>query len=167
MRGYGDGGCGPGYAVVRAQGAALVVRAMGWEAEEWGTPFSDQGMVDAGLWRAVGTLAHHDVARGWGDGTYRPAVPVASAQVVSLVTRAMVARGHWQPRPDDPALYPNVPAASGHRADLATFVGHAGPLPDAPTRGSFAAWDRPATRGWAARALWQALDSHGRVDRVP
>ena len=27
-------------------------------------------------------------------------------------------------------------------------------------------WDQPATRGWFAQVLWQALDSHWGVDRV-
>jgi hypothetical protein len=28
-------------------------------------------------------------------------------------------------------------------------------------------WDRAATRGWFAAALWQALDRYWSVDRVP
>ena len=57
---------------------------------------------------------------------------------------------------DDPAIYPNVPESSGHRLDLVTFVQNAGAVPDLPADGDFAAYDQPASRGFYARALWQA-----------
>ncbi len=60
------------------------------------------------------------MARGYQDGSYKPTNKVLNAQVISFITRAMVTKGYWQAQPDDPALYPDVPAASGHRADLAT-----------------------------------------------
>ena len=166
VRGYGDGRFGPDDVSLRAQMAALIARAMGWDDEYWPNPFPDQGIVDGDLWRAVGALHRYDVARGYQDGTFNPTGPVLHAQTISFIARAMVAKGYWQPQPDNPALYPEVPAASGHRADIATYVYYAGAPPDFPPEGGFAAWDAPATRAWFAEALWQAVDGYFRVDRV-
>ncbi|MDP9372054.1 MAG: S-layer homology domain-containing protein [Chloroflexota bacterium] len=167
IRGYGDGRFGPDDIALRAQMAALICRGMGWDEEDRGTPFTDRGQVDADLWRNVGALAFRGVARGYGDGTYRPTSEVLQSQVISFITRAMIAKGYWTAQPDDPALYPNVPAASGHRQDLATFVRYAGALPGTAANGAWADWDRAATRGWFARVLWQALNSHFTTDTAP
>jgi len=167
IRGYGDGRFGPGDTVLRAHTAALIARAANWDAEDWGNPFPDRGVVDADLWRNVGAVAHYGVTNGFPDGTFRPVDPVLYSQAISFISRAMVVKGFWVLQPDDPALYPNVPASSGHRRDLATFVNYAGALPDFPVGGQFGAWDQPASRGWFARALYQALNSYFGVDRVP
>jgi hypothetical protein len=161
IRGYGDGCFGPDDPVVRAQMAALVARMMGWEGEDHGNPFSDQGGIDGDLWRNVGTLAHYGVARGYPDGTYQPASTILGGQVISLIARAMVAKGAWQPAPDHPSIYPNVPAESGQRGDLATFVKYAGAIPDTAAGAPWAGWDRGSTRSWVARALWQLMVTTG------
>jgi hypothetical protein len=167
IRGYEDGTFGPGDPVLRAQMAALIARAVGWDAEDHANPFPDRGVVDANLWRNVGTLAFYGVAKGYPDGTYGPTSPVLNIQVISFVTRAMVARGYWEQQPDDPALYPNVPIDSGHRQDLATYVHYAGALPGTDPHALWDGWDQPATRGWFALAEWQALNSYFVIDRVP
>jgi hypothetical protein len=130
--GYGDGTFGSGDQTLRAQMAALIARAMGWDAEDWGNTFPDKGVVDDALWRNVGTLAHYDVARGYPDGTYDPTGNVLYVQVVAFITRAMVTGGYWAYQPDDISIAPNV-----HD-----------PFPD---------WDQPSTRGWFAEVLWGAL----------
>jgi hypothetical protein len=160
VKGYGDGRFGPADTTLRAQMAALIVRAMGWD-EDWGNPFSDRGEVDDELWRSVGVLAHYGVAQGYGDGRFGPTDPVLRVQVISFISRAMVAKGYWQAQPDDPSLFPNVPAASGHRADLATFVNNADQPPGVGGWGEpLPGWDQPATRAWFAQTLWLALDRH-------
>ena len=159
IKGYADGSFGPNDTTLRAQMAALIARAMGWDAEDHGNPFSDRGAVDDLLWRNVGTLAHYNVARGYGDGTYGPTEPVLRAQVVSFITRAMVAKGYWAQQPDNRALYTDVPASSGHRGDLATYAHYVGGLPDVGAGASFAGWDQSSTRGWFARVLWAALQT--------
>ena len=158
IRGYENGCFGPNDTTLRAQMAALIARAMGWEAESWPNPFPDQGYVDADLWRDVGTLNHYGVARGYPDGRYRPTANVLRVQTISFIARAMVAQGRWVQQPDNPSLYPNVPAGSGHRADLATYATYVGLVPgtSSATQG-WGDWDQPATRGWFAEALWQAL----------
>jgi hypothetical protein len=64
-------------------------------------------------------------------------------------------------QPDDPALYPDIPASAGARGDLATFVYYAGPLPGTTdASANFPAWAAPATRAWFALALQHAIDSY-------
>ncbi len=168
IRGYANGCFGPNDTTLRAQMAAMIARAMGWDAEDHGNPFPDQGPVDADLWRNVGTLAYYGVARGYQDGKYRPTNPVLHVQVVSFITRAMVAKGYWQPvTADDPSLYPNITVASGHRWDVLTYYKNAGAIPGADPAANWAAWASPATRGWFALAEWEALDRYCSVDRMP
>jgi hypothetical protein len=153
---------------LRAQMAALIVRAMGWGGETAPNPFPDRAGVDDELWRAVAILAAHGVAEGYGDGTYGTADPVLNAQVISFITRAMVDAGHWQFQPDDGSVYPNVPASSGHSVDLATYAYYAGPVRGTESANAeFGGWDQSSSRAYFTFALWQALDSFWGIDRVP
>ena len=131
IRGYQDGRFGPNDTTLRAQMAAMIARAMGWDAETYANPFSDQGPVDFDLWRNVGTLAHYDVARGYTpQGCAAKGVPypcfgptdrVLRAQAISFITRAMVAKAYWVHATEDkPALYPNVVWDTNHRQELLT-----------------------------------------------
>jgi hypothetical protein len=174
IHGYANGDFGAVDPTLRAQMAALIARAMAWDAEDHDNPFTDRcdpanplNCVDAALWRNVGTLAYYDVARGYGDGTFGALDPVLHVQTISFIARALVRQGYWTLQPDDPALYPNIPADSGHRQDLATYVHYAGAPPGTTPTADWPAWDTPASRGWFAQALWQALDSYYNVDRVP
>jgi hypothetical protein len=160
IRGQQDGRFGPDDNTLRAQMAALIARAMGWESEDHGNRFQDRGSIDAALWQNVGTLAFYNVARGYADGTYGPTDNVLQAQTISFITRAMVTKGYWTQQLDDPRLYPNITADSGHRADISTFVHYAGALPGTTPNANWAEWNQPATRAWFAEALWQALNSH-------
>ena len=154
---------------LRAQMAALIVRAMGWGGQKpAANAFTDRNGVDDELWQDIGILAAHGVAKGYGDGAYGTTSPVLNAQVVSFITRAMVNKGYWQFQADDGTVYPNVAADSGHRQDLVTYVHYAGAVRGADnTTGNFAGWDAPASRAWFAFVFWQALDSYLSVDRVP
>jgi hypothetical protein len=90
------------------------------------------------------------------------------AQVISFITRGMVAQGRWVAETtDDPTLYPNVPASSGHRLDLMTYHRNAGAVPGTIATQPWYAWDTASTRGWFAEALWLAIDRYYDVDRVP
>jgi hypothetical protein len=158
INGYDNGCFGPNDTTLRAQMAALIARTVGWDSENHGNPFPDKGTVDDNLWRNVGTLAYYDVARGYQDGTYQPTGEVLYAQTVSFITRALVRVGYWQQLPDNPAIYPEVPASSGHRADIVTYVAYAGTLPGLPsTPQGFYGYAAPATRAWFAMTLWQAI----------
>lgn len=160
IRGYGDGRFGPDDPVLRAQTASLISRALGWDEAAFDNPFTDREQVDADLWRNIGTLAHYNVARGYEDGTFHPTEAVVQAQTISFITRAMIAKGYWQAQPDDGALFPNLPASSGHRGDLATYVHYAALPPDTSAGANWDTWNRPTSRAWFARTLWQALDSY-------
>jgi len=143
---------------------------MGWDGTTPGgpAPFSDLGGVDPELQRAIAILAQRGILNGYGDGTFGPADEVLHAQVISFITRSMVQAGYWQQvTTDDPRVYPNVPLSSGHRLDLVTFVKYAGAIPDRPTGAAWADWGTPASRGWTAQVLWQALDSYFKTNRVP
>ena len=61
-----------------------------------------------------------------------------------------------------------MPAASGHRQDLVTYVHYAGSVrgTHSPT-GDFNGWDQPSSQAYFAFALWQALDSYFGQDNVP
>jgi len=167
IKGFADGTFGPALPIRRAESAALIARAMGWDAEDHGNGFTDRcdptnpaNCIDADLWRNVGTLAFYDVARGFPGLEYRPRDEVAHVQVISFITRAMVAKGYWiQARADDPGIYPNVRADSGHRLDLVTFVRNAGAIPDRPANQGWADWTGTTSRGWFAAVLDQALRS--------
>ncbi|MFN8515064.1 MAG: S-layer homology domain-containing protein [Chloroflexia bacterium] len=169
VSGYAAPGCaangvsdpcyGPDDTSLRAQMAAMLVRAMGWSEEQAENPFTDGGDLAPALWNAVAILAAHEVAAGYGDGRFGPNDDVTGAQLVSFVTRAMIEKGYWQPAAaDDTTIYPNVPASTGHRIDLVTYVQHVGALPDHPANADWASWNDPATRAWFARTLWQALE---------
>jgi autotransporter family porin len=154
IRGYADGRLGADDTTQRAQMAAMIARALRWDGEDRGNPFVDRGGTDAALWRNVGTLAHRGVARGYGDGTFRPARQVTRAETIAFITRALVAGGRWAPGPDPGAGAPGGP----HRRDLATYLRRVGALP----AGS-GDLNQPATRAWFAAALWPALRSAGLV----
>ena len=168
IRGYGDGRFGPNDTTLRAQMAAMIARAMGWDTQDWGNPFTDQGYIDPDLWRNVGTLAHYDVARGYTpEGCRKIGAPypcfgpvdrVIYAQSISFITRAMVAGGYWvYETEDNPALYPNVGWDTGHRQDLLTYHKYVGGIPETTPTATWDEWNQPATRAWFAQALYLAL----------
>ena len=174
----------PNDSAVRAQSAAFIARAVGWDPENWGNTFPDkcdpngQFCIDDALWRNVGTLDHYGVTTGYTDPTtcasagtttpcYLPRQAVLNVQVISFLARAMIAKGYWARQADNPGLYTNVPASGTQRSDLATYVYYAGPVPGQPMNGPFTGYDQSALRSFFTQAEWQALDSYFHVDRVP
>ncbi len=171
IQGYADGRFGPNDLVLRAQSAALIARAVGWDAETWSdADFPDRGPVDDALWRNVRTLAHYGVALGYADGSYDPTGPVLHQQAILFITRAFVARGYWT-LADDTDPYPNLPNGMARgRADrrmFATYVREAGALPDRPLGQPWADWNTPASRGWYAQVLYRALATLPSTQPVP
>lgn len=160
IRGYGNGNFGTDDHTQRAQMAALIVRAMGWGDESWGNTFADRGQTSDSLWRNVGTLAHYGVTSGYDGINFGPTDEISQLQVISFITRAMVAKGYWERVTEDtPGLYANVPFSSGPRWDLLTFYQYAGTVPGTDHNQAYANGTGPATRGWLAQTLWLALDS--------
>ena len=162
VRGDQDGFYRPNNPLLRAQMAGMVARAFLWADEMHGTGdsrFGDQGPVDDELWNDVNVLSYYDVARGYAPREFDPLTPVLNVQDISFVTRAMVTKGFWEMELDSPAdQFPNVPAASGHRLDLATFVKNAGNVPGTTTdRANWPAYDQNATRAFSAQVVYQAL----------
>jgi hypothetical protein len=92
--------------------------------------FADQGTVNNELGNDANVLSYYNVARGYTTTMFDPLTPVLNVQDISFVTRAMVTKGFWiQESREDGTMYPNVPANSGHRLDLATWVKYVGLVP--------------------------------------
>ncbi len=140
--------------IARAEAAAIVARSLTLVPESGASNFSDQGSIDDELWDNVQVLADYGVAKGFGDGTFQPTGNVAQAQIISLITRAMVAKGYWKDQNDD-ASFPEVPASSGHRIDIVTFNFY--------TKGALnglfsgAAYADPAERRFVARIVYETV----------
>lgn len=159
VRGDQDGYYRPERSLLRAQMAGMVARAFLWADENHGTSFTDQGYVDNELWNDANVLSYYNVARGYTTNMFDPLTPVLNVQDISFVTRAMTRKGFWEPvMSEDGTMYPNVPASSGHRLDLATWVKYAGPVPG--TTSTTANWDvyaQNATRAFSAQVIYMAL----------
>ncbi len=159
VRGDQDGLFRPNNSLLRAQMAGMVARAFLWADENHGSSFADQGTVDNELWNDANVLSYYNVARGYTTTMFDPLTPVLNVQDISFVTRAMVTKGFWeQETHEDGTMYPNVPANSGHRLDLATFVKYAGLVPG--TTSLTANWDvyaQNATRAFSAQVVYLAL----------
>lgn len=110
------------------------------------------------------TLRSYAVARGYPEGTYRPADDRLIAQAISLIARAMVAKGYWQPQvAGGSSVGPSVPES--HRQDRATDLFYVRAL---PSTGQSLDWlSQPTTRGLFSRLLWDALDSYWRMGHFP
>jgi len=140
--------------IARAEAAAIVARMLTWINEQGSAHFTDQGTVDSELWNDVNILADYSVALGFGDGTYQPTTSIAQGQIISLVTRAMVAKGYWQDQNDD-GSFPQIPPGSGHRVDVITFNFYTnGALATYFSGGNYAS---PADRRFVARIAYDAV----------
>lgn len=135
INGYGDGTFGPDDTTLRAQLAALNVRAMGWSAEAPSNPFTDQcdpsgNCVDPELWNTVAILANKHVplptgatggpltvAKGYTDAPtcggsahtpcYAPRDTILQGQSILVISRALIAHGYWTLAADDPSIFPD------------------------------------------------------------
>jgi hypothetical protein len=156
----------PGSPVPRYQMATFIARAMGWQYEEWWDyTFSDIGWLPYEHQRHIRALAHYGVARGYEPATcaafgraypcFVPEDNITNIQTIAFISRANVAKLTWGSFPDDPAVYPGVPAA--HRQDATIYVKNSAAAPDTDIFSNWY-WNSWATnRGWYARALWEAL----------
>ena len=151
-----DGQFRPLDPIVRAEAAVIVNRALGWNTESGANSFSDLSSVDDELQNAVRILADQDVARGFGDGTYQPVGPIAQAQIISLITRAMIAKGYWTLQSDN-SSFPNVPVASGHRRDIITFDFYTKAFSSNPNFFVDSNYAEPAERRFVARVAYEAV----------
>jgi subtilisin-like proprotein convertase family protein len=190
--GYNATTYGPDDGVQRAQMAALIARAMPtgpdipglllappactiadtWDCELWPNTFTDQGGLDANLWRDVAALQHYGVAQGYAPADcaargkvapcFGPTDPVTYAETIVFITRAMIAKGYWVAQPAAPQPYAGVPAVLAQTvATYHFYTAGAGGVQAPPGD-----WNAGATRGWFARALWQALDTYWGVDGI-
>jgi hypothetical protein len=80
-----DGTYGPNEVVSRGQLASFLTRALDLPASD--LTFRDTSGTTHG--RSIGAVTAAGIARGYPDGTYRPAVPVTRAQMASFLARAL------------------------------------------------------------------------------
>lgn len=98
VRGYGDGRFGPDDPITRAQAAAVIVRALGWETEagaltvdgaaETLAGYRDGGSVPDWAVGYVALAAGRGLMRGYEDLTLRPSAVVSRAEAAVLLLRA-------------------------------------------------------------------------------
>ena len=161
IRGYANGKFGPDDKVQRAQMAAFVVRALGWQGRKT-TPrtFQDFGGLVQELQTSSLVLTNacdntdRCVARGYDAQRFGPNDNVTYAQVITLIARAFeLDPGFaWQAQPGGAQPYGGVPSV--HEIDVRTYVHYVGAVPEAPDD-----WNRPASRAWVAQVLYQALQA--------
>jgi len=186
----GSGQFQPGRAVARAEVAAFIARAFGWEREFHGNSFPDKcdpsgaNCVDDALWNAVAALRDYGVVGGYNDaatcgalGTtapcYLPRESVLKVQVVSIVARAFTKApdlrptGFWDRLAAVAGQYANVPDSGTQRSDLATYRANAGAIPGQTSDAQFPQPTDAATRRFVIQALWQAMQATFGQDRVP
>ncbi|MGN6674808.1 MAG: cellulase family glycosylhydrolase, partial [Thermomicrobiales bacterium] len=147
---------GPRDPTLRAQMAALIVRAMttvqapGWPGPASGA-FPDQcnppgpydphkQCIDPELWSDVLMLNAHQVAQGYSDPAacapehasapcFQPFGTVLYVQAVSFVSRALVNAGYWQQQGGGASLFGGALAGTGNEDDVATYLHYAGSIP--------------------------------------
>ena len=92
ITGYPDGNFGPNDSITRAQAAAVLVRALGYESiaesAKGVTKFSD---VAASYWGAgyINLAVSLNLIKGYGNGKFGPEDKVTYDQVVTMVVRAL------------------------------------------------------------------------------
>ncbi|MNE19225.1 Endo-1,4-beta-xylanase A precursor [compost metagenome] len=92
VSGIGNDQYNPNQAITRAEFAAIIVRAMGLEADRGATPFSDVRSSD---WYsgAVQTALAYELISGYEDGTFRPQQQITRVQAMVMIARAMELTG--------------------------------------------------------------------------
>ena len=94
LRGFRDGTFAPSGLITRGQLATVVVRAYDpqpvevEEGEPVAEPVSFTDVAGSEHADAVRALAAAGLTRGFGDGTFRPALPITRGQAVALLARA-------------------------------------------------------------------------------
>jgi len=187
----GSGQFQPGGDVARAEVAAFIARAFGWENEFHANTFPDRcvpgnttNCIDAKLWNDVAALKDYGIVGGYTDpatcqagGTtapcYLPRDGVQRVQVVSIVARAFIKTpdlrptGFWDRLAADTAQYTNVGTEGTQRSDLTTYRANAGELPGQGDSATFVNPGGNSTRLFVIQVLYQAYNAQFGVDRVP
>jgi hypothetical protein len=156
---------GPNQSVQRAQIAAFLVRALGWQSMNQGpNTFNDFGPLVGELREASLILANACtnpsdpntcVAKGYGDGRFGPNDGVTYAQVMTFIARAFIFDGTWRPQS---AAHPYNGVPQVHESDVRTYHAYAGLVDDVPMP-SGDGWNQAAPRAWVAVVLYQALQA--------
>ncbi len=87
MTGYPDGTFRPDNSITRAEFAAALARAMGWQENPGAANFAD-GLPE---WARgfIGAMVERGVTQGYEDNTFRPDQPISRAEMVVMIMRAL------------------------------------------------------------------------------
>ena len=145
--GYADGTFRPGLDVTRGQMATFLYRGLSL-TDPGGTVFPDvaDDNVHAPGIRAVAAVG---IAGGFGDGTYRPSLPVTRAQMATFLVRALEPARCLQP-PE----FSDVTIDSVHAETIATLARTG--ITTGFSDGTFRP-DQPVTRGQMATFLTRSF----------
>ncbi len=90
MAGYPDGTFGPNRAVTRAEMSAVLVRLLGWPADD-DDPAVFRDAADIPPWAQGAVAAAHanGVVSGYPDGTFRPHSDITRAEAAAMLTAAL------------------------------------------------------------------------------
>ncbi len=108
IAGYPDGNFGPNDSITRAQAAAVLVRALGFEATAEAakgvTKFSD---VAANYWGAgyINLAVSLNLIKGYGDGKFGPEDKVTYEQIVTMIVRALMQEAYAENKGGFPTGY--------------------------------------------------------------
>lgn len=92
LKGYEDGTFGPSKQITRAEFAAVVARAFGFEgaaATSPTSPFKDADTISSFAQDAVKELYEAGIISGMPDGTYKPKDSTTRAQVAVIMDRIL------------------------------------------------------------------------------
>ena len=112
--GYPDGTFDPTASITRAQISSVLFRAMNAAGADLAgiAPTFDDVTPGATHALAIGALAEAGIITGFGDGTFRPNVPVTRAQLTTMLLKAAIELD--QPFPPGAATFDDVTPGSTH-----------------------------------------------------
>ncbi len=154
--GYGDGSFRPDQPVSRQQFAKMIVLGLGLKVTEGGVAlaFPDVSRPSDDLYPDdyVAVASGHALVQGYPDGTFRPALDITRAQMLSIVVRAALAFKPGALRTPPPNWVGGISAGDPiHGASIAVAEYSGLALGVDPT--SFSIHGK-ATRGEIAQVIW-------------
>lgn len=158
VHGYGDGTFRPNAPVTRAEFAAMIARAFGWNPNAESAVFKDTGSH----WAAgyIGALAEKGIVGGYADDTFKPNAAISRAEMVTIMARlmnlAVLATG-------EPVSFTDV--SSDYWAAYTIQQAASAQLVQGVSASVFAPYNQ-ATRAEAVTIILRALESDSEIKEI-